>query len=95
MIQNLEPGIRELVEEFQSNGKPCPSKQTIAERRAGYLNSTVLAGKSAIPEREFLDVVMAFRSKFISQLMKITYRSRFIFMVVASSVVALKRITLS
>ncbi|WP_264405208.1 alpha/beta hydrolase [Vibrio owensii] len=57
MIQNLEPGIRELVEEFQSNGKPCPSKQTIADRRAGYLNSTVLAGESPKPEREFLDVV--------------------------------------
>ena len=63
MIQNLEPGIRELVEEFQSNGKPCPSKQTIADRRAGYLNSTVLAGESPKPEREFLDVVNGIQVK--------------------------------
>lgn len=63
MIQNLEPGIRELVEEFQSNGKPCPSKQTIADRRTGYLNSTVLAGESPKPEREFLDVVNGIQVK--------------------------------
>ena len=37
MINHLEAGIRELVEEFQSNGKPCPSKLPIADRRAGYI----------------------------------------------------------
>lgn len=57
MTKYLEAGIRELVEEFQSNGKPCPSAQTIADRRAGYIGSTVLAGESPKIESEYLDVV--------------------------------------
>ena len=63
MISNLEPGIRELVEEFQSNGKLCPSKQTVAERRAGYIGSTILAGDSPKIESEFLDVVNGIQVK--------------------------------
>ncbi len=51
----LEKGIREIVEEFISNGKPCPSKQTISQRRSGYLASTVLAGDSPDMEEEFID----------------------------------------
>ncbi|MFM2610240.1 alpha/beta hydrolase [Vibrio chagasii] len=57
MTKYLEAGIRELVEEFQSNGKPCPSAQTVADRRAGYIGSTVLAGESPKIESEYLDVI--------------------------------------
>lgn len=57
MTNYLEAGIRELVEEFQSNGKPCPSAQTIADRRAGYIGSTVLAGESPSIESEYVDVI--------------------------------------
>ncbi|MDQ2166122.1 MULTISPECIES: alpha/beta hydrolase [Vibrio] len=57
MTKYLEAGIRELVEEFQSNGKPCPSAQTIADRRAGYIGSTALAGESPKIESEYLDVI--------------------------------------
>ncbi|EJE8536125.1 alpha/beta hydrolase [Vibrio vulnificus] len=57
MTNRLEAGIRELVEEFQFNGKPCPSAQTIAERRAGYIGSTALAGVSPKIESEYLDVL--------------------------------------
>ncbi|TOB48046.1 lipase, partial [Vibrio parahaemolyticus] len=57
MTNHLEAGIRELVEEFQSNGKPCPSAQTIAERRAGYIGSTALAGESPKIESEYFDVL--------------------------------------
>ncbi|ENI8058701.1 alpha/beta hydrolase [Vibrio vulnificus] len=57
MTKYLEAGIRELVEEFQSNGKLCPSVQTIADRRAGYVSSTILAGDSPKIESEYLDVI--------------------------------------
>ena len=57
MTKYLEAGIRELVEEFESNGKPCPSAQTIADRRAGYIGSIVLAGESPKIESEYLDVI--------------------------------------
>lgn len=57
MANHLEPGIKDLVEDFQSNGKPCPSLQTIEERRTGYIGSTVLAGKSPKIEHEFLDTL--------------------------------------
>ncbi|EOK5707000.1 alpha/beta hydrolase [Vibrio vulnificus] len=57
MTKYLEAGIRELVEEFQSNGKLCPSVQTIADRRAGYVGSTILAGDSPKIESEYLDVI--------------------------------------
>ncbi|CAG9296480.1 alpha/beta hydrolase [Celerinatantimonas diazotrophica] len=55
MTNYLEEGIRELVEEFIASGKPCPSKQTITERRAGYLASTALAGSSPEMAQEFID----------------------------------------
>ncbi|EPT2927077.1 alpha/beta hydrolase [Vibrio vulnificus] len=57
MTKYLEAGIRELVEEFQSNGKLCPSAQTIADRRAGYVGSAILAGDSPKIESEYLDVI--------------------------------------
>ncbi|MDN3612583.1 alpha/beta hydrolase [Vibrio ostreicida] len=57
MTKYLEAGIRELVEEFQSNGKLCPSVQTITDRRAGYVGSTILAGDSPKIESEYLDVI--------------------------------------
>ncbi|KWT98707.1 lipase [Vibrio toranzoniae] len=57
MTKYLESGIRELVEEFQSNGKFCPSAQTIADRRAGYVGSTILAGESPKIASEYLDVI--------------------------------------
>ncbi|MCG7531623.1 alpha/beta hydrolase [Psychrobium sp. MM17-31] len=57
MTQYLEAGIKELVDEFQSNGKVCPSQQTIAARRNGYIASTVLAGDNVTMDSEFLDVV--------------------------------------
>lgn len=57
MTKYLEAGIRELVEEFESNGKPCPSAQTVADRRAGYIGSAVLAGESPKIESEYLDVI--------------------------------------
>ncbi|WP_333702077.1 alpha/beta hydrolase [Vibrio hepatarius] len=57
MTINLEAGIKQLVEEFIANGKPCPSEQSVAERRAGYLASTVLAGSSPVMEQEFVDVL--------------------------------------
>lgn len=57
MTKYLEAGIKELVEEFHLNGKPCPSRQSIEDRRTGYIGSTVLAGDSPQVEREFLDVI--------------------------------------
>jgi len=63
MTNYLEAGIRELVEEFQSNGKPCPSTQTIADRRAGYISSVALAGESPKIESEFLDIVNGIQIK--------------------------------
>ncbi|MCK8077262.1 alpha/beta hydrolase [Vibrio sp. 1CM2L] len=57
MTKYLESGIKELVEDFQLNGKPCPSQQSLEDRRAGYMGSTVLAGDSPQVEREFLDII--------------------------------------
>ncbi|KXF82307.1 alpha/beta hydrolase [Enterovibrio coralii] len=57
MTQFLEAGIQALVDDFISNGKPCPSRQNISDRRAGYVSSTVLAGKSPAMAEEFLDTV--------------------------------------
>ncbi|MCV2883920.1 alpha/beta hydrolase [Aestuariibacter sp. AA17] len=57
MLSSLEKGIRELVEAYHESGKPCPSKQTIPQRRAGYLASTELAGKSPVVHSECLDEV--------------------------------------
>ncbi|MDK2593574.1 alpha/beta hydrolase [Pseudoalteromonas obscura] len=57
MTNFLEAGIRELVDEFHANGKPCPSTQTISERRTGYIASTALAGESPRIGDEFIDVI--------------------------------------
>lgn len=57
MTYYLENGIKELVDEFISSGKPCPSQQTISERRAGYLSSTILAGTSPEMADEFIDTL--------------------------------------
>lgn len=40
----LEKGIAELVQDFVSSGRPSARKQSIDDRRAGYVASTVLAG---------------------------------------------------
>ncbi|BCN24490.1 alpha/beta hydrolase [Vibrio alfacsensis] len=63
MKHYLESGIRELVEQFQANGKPCPSNQTIEERRTGYIGSTVLAGESPTLHSEYLDVMNGIQVK--------------------------------
>ena len=39
----LEPGIRQLVEEFRAAGHPDMASQDISARRQGYIASTVLA----------------------------------------------------
>ncbi|WP_367300006.1 alpha/beta hydrolase [Hafnia alvei] len=41
----LEPAIAELVNDFIAAGRPSPRRQTVAERRAGYVASTILAGE--------------------------------------------------
>ncbi|MEL4015971.1 alpha/beta hydrolase [Dryocola clanedunensis] len=43
---SLEPAIEALVDEFIAAGRPSSRQQTIAERRAGYLASTALAGET-------------------------------------------------
>ena len=40
----LEPAIAELVNDFIADGRPSSRSQTFAQRRAGYIASTVLAG---------------------------------------------------
>ncbi|POZ14601.1 alpha/beta hydrolase [Lelliottia aquatilis] len=40
----LEKGIAELVQDFVASGRPSARKQSIDDRRAGYVASTVLAG---------------------------------------------------
>ncbi|MFJ5365831.1 alpha/beta hydrolase [Pectobacterium punjabense] len=42
----LEPNIAELVNTFIRNGRPSVKNQTLAERREGYIASTVLAGEA-------------------------------------------------
>lgn len=42
----LEKGIDQLVQEFIAAGKPSSRSQSINDRRAGYVASTVLAGES-------------------------------------------------
>ncbi len=42
----LEKGIDQLVQEFIAAGKPSSRSQSIDDRRAGYVASTVLAGES-------------------------------------------------
>ena len=47
-LNNLEPGIRKLVEQFIEDGRPSARQQGIQERRQGYLNTIDLAG-DAVP----------------------------------------------
>lgn len=42
----LENGIARLVEEFIAAGRPSARRQSIDDRRAGYIASTVLAGET-------------------------------------------------
>ncbi|HAU4329344.1 TPA: alpha/beta hydrolase [Citrobacter freundii] len=42
----LENGIAQLVEEFIAAGRPSSRTQSIDDRRAGYIASTVLAGET-------------------------------------------------
>ncbi|EMV7409171.1 TPA: alpha/beta hydrolase [Enterobacter soli] len=42
----LEKGIDKLVQDFIAAGRPASSSQSIDDRRAGYLASTVLAGET-------------------------------------------------
>ncbi len=55
MLNQIEIGIRELVKEFNDSGCPCPSKQSVEERRTGYLSSTVLSGSSPQIAEEYVD----------------------------------------
>lgn len=41
----LEKGIDKLVQEFIAAGRPSSRKQSIDDRRSGYVASTALAGK--------------------------------------------------
>lgn len=47
-LNNLEPGIRKLVVQFIESGRPSARKQSIQERRQGYLSTIDLAGE-AVP----------------------------------------------
>lgn len=42
----LEPAIARLVDDFIAAGRPSSRQQSFAERRAGYIASTVLAGET-------------------------------------------------
>lgn len=42
----LEKGIDKLVQDFIAAGRPSPRKQSIDDRRAGYIASTELAGET-------------------------------------------------
>ena len=63
MLNKIELGIRELVKGFIDAGCPCPSKQPIAQRRQGYVDSTVLAGSSPQMHEEFEDELDGIRIK--------------------------------
>ncbi|WMY74656.1 alpha/beta hydrolase [Buttiauxella selenatireducens] len=52
----LEPKIAELVDEFIAAGRPSSRVQTFAQRRAGYIASTVLAGE--IEQRVLVDDIV-------------------------------------
>lgn len=42
----LEKGIDKLVQEFIAAGRPSSRKQSIDDRRSGYVASTALAGET-------------------------------------------------
>lgn len=58
----LEPKIAELVNEFIAAGRPSSREQSMDERRAGYIASTVLAGETeqrvSIEERELEGITL-------------------------------------
>ncbi|MGM1033719.1 MAG: alpha/beta hydrolase [Bacillota bacterium] len=45
-LNYLEPGIRKLVTQFIEGGRPSARKQSIQERRQGYLSTIDLAGEA-------------------------------------------------
>ncbi|WP_374020328.1 alpha/beta hydrolase [Paenibacillus thiaminolyticus] len=53
-ISGLEPGIRQLVAQFIESGRPSARKQSIQERRQGYLDTVHLAGE-AVPVHDILE----------------------------------------
>ncbi|WP_432464401.1 alpha/beta hydrolase [Agarivorans sp. QJM3NY_33] len=55
MLNQIEPGIRALVEAFIQSDKPNPSTLPISQRRQGYIESTVLAGDGPEMYQEFVD----------------------------------------
>nr|WP_198138589.1 alpha/beta hydrolase [Moritella sp. PE36] len=62
-MNQIELGIRELVEGFVEAGCPCPSKQSVIQRREGYIDSVVLAGPSPKMHEEFEDEFDGIRIK--------------------------------
>jgi acetyl esterase len=57
VLNKIELGISELVEEFVKAGCPFPSKKSIIKLRDEYIDSTVLAGPSPEMHEEFEDEV--------------------------------------
>ncbi|MDF2084877.1 alpha/beta hydrolase [Bacillus pseudomycoides] len=53
-LNNLEPGIRNLVAQFIEAGRPSARQQSIQERRQGYLNTIDLAGE-VVPVWNIID----------------------------------------
>ncbi|CRK84543.1 alpha/beta hydrolase fold-3 domain-containing protein [Neobacillus massiliamazoniensis] len=45
-LNYLEPGIRKLVSQFIESGRPSARKQSMQERRQGYLSTIDLAGEA-------------------------------------------------
>ncbi|MFT6986291.1 MAG: acetyl esterase/lipase [Psychromonas sp.] len=62
MLNQLEPGIRELVSGFIEDGCPCPSEQSIEERRdegEALYKKLLASGVEAYCER-YLGVIHGF-----------------------------------
>lgn len=53
-LNDLEPGIRNLVAQFIEAGRPSARQQSFQERRQGYLNTIDLAGE-AVPVWNIID----------------------------------------
>ncbi|WCR27690.1 alpha/beta hydrolase [Paenibacillus thiaminolyticus] len=53
-ISGLEPGIRQLAAQFIESGRPSARKQSIQERRQGYLDTVHLGGE-AVPVHDILE----------------------------------------
>jgi acetyl esterase len=63
MLNQLEPGIKEIVSRFVQAGSPCQTTKTITERRNGYLASAELAGTSNALFEEYEETINAIRFK--------------------------------